>query len=88
MQVKAKVGGARRLVFLVAMPLLISACGAGESNEARQARWDAAKKECSEIAAKVAIHPGSSSFGRANEAVAVKALKECMSSRGFEVELR
>ena len=88
MQAKAKLEAVRRLVFLVAISLLVSACGASESSEARQARWDLAKKECSEMAAKAAIPSRSGSFGRAEEAVAVKALKECMSSRGFEVDLR
>ena len=79
---------ARRVVFLMAVSLALVACGPGESSQARQERWDSAKKECSEMAAKAAIPPGSSSFGRANEAVAVKTLKECMSSRGFEVDLK
>lgn len=60
----------------------------GESNDDRQARWTAARSECSDKAAKAAIPTGSRSFSRADEAVGVKALEDCMASRGFKVQLR
>lgn len=72
-----------RIAILV-LCLSLSAC---ESGQATQAQFEAAKSECSQVAAKTALAaPGS--FDRAHEAIGVKTMKECMSARGFEVELK
>jgi hypothetical protein len=72
-----------RITLTALLVFLVTAC---ESNEARDARYQVARSECTKIAAKTALaEPGS--FGRKHEAIAAAALNGCLSARGFEKEV-
>lgn len=78
--------------------LLLACCGAvtlvgcgaesAESYAARNAAYQAAKSECSLYAAKKAIPGGGSGLAPNFEAIAIRELKSCMSSKGFDVDLK
>ena len=73
--------------IVIAFALFLSGCSAesSESYEARDARYQVAKKDCSMVGAKTAL-PGGGQAG--SGADAVKAIEDCMSSKGFDVKMK
>lgn len=73
------------VVFVI---LIVVANSPSESYEARDARYQAAKQECGMTAAKAVINESSPPFTQERGDLALKLLKECMTSKGFGAEMK
>lgn len=74
------------ILSILAVPaaIIVATLLFGESNDTRQARYQAARAECIKIASGAAVRlPGG--FDRTSEAFAYRAAKECLAARGFDV---
>lgn len=56
----------------------------GESEAKRQERYQKTRTECIELASKIAVG-AQGLFSAAHETIAIRTVKDCMASRGFEV---
>ena len=77
-----------KTIYVAVLVLCLSGCGSSESYEEKDARYQVAKKECSLSAAKAVINESSPPFDRSREILVMKLVQKCLSSKGFDVEIK
>jgi hypothetical protein len=70
-------------IAAVPAAFLVVGLFAGESEQAREARFQKVRDDCARLAAAAVLSPGAGTFSSSSGAAALRITKDCMASKGF-----